>query len=72
MLSLPFFAFWVLIIISRNELGFKGVAFCILLWLGLLLGFIMLNIPSYWFVGAQAIFDAILIVIIFGGDIRIR
>jgi hypothetical protein len=31
-----------------------------------------LSLPSYWFVAAQALIDAILIIIIFGGDIRIR
>ena len=69
---LPFIMFWVLIIIGRRELGIKGISFFILLWLGLLIGFIKLSLPSYWFVGAQAIFDAILIIVIFGGDIRIR
>jgi hypothetical protein len=72
MLSLPFIAFWILIIIGRSELGFKGVIFCILLWFGLLVGFFTLGISPYWFITAQALFDAILVVVIFGGDIRIR
>jgi len=72
MLLLPLIAFWVLIIIGRRELGFKGISFCILLWLGLLIGFTMLSHHPYWFSSAQAIIDAILIVVICGGDIRIR
>jgi len=72
MMSVPFVAFWILVFIGRSELGFKGITFCIVLWVGLLLGFMKLSLPSYWFVGAQSLIDAILIIVIFGGDIRIR
>ncbi|UCG84069.1 MAG: hypothetical protein JSW38_04425 [Dehalococcoidia bacterium] len=54
---------------GRSELGFKGVTFCIVLWVGLLLGFMKLGLPSYWFVAAQALIDAILIIVILGGDL---
>jgi hypothetical protein len=57
---------------GRDELGLKGVLFCVALWIVLLVGFTILELPSYWFVAAQAIIDAILIVVICGGDIRIR
>jgi hypothetical protein len=69
---IPFAAFWVLIFMGRGELGLKGALFCVALWIGLLVGCMSLDFPSYWFVAAQAIVDAILILIIFGGDIRIR
>ena len=72
MLLLPFLAFWILIFIGRSELGFKGIIFCIVLWVGLLLGLMKLNLPSYLFVAVQSLVDAVLIIIIFGGDIRIR
>jgi hypothetical protein len=72
MMVIPFAAFWVLIFIGRSELGFKGVAFFIALWLCLLIGFMMLHLPSYCFVAVQALMDAVLIIIILGGDIRIR
>jgi len=72
MTIIPFAAFWVLIFIGRSELGFKGVAFFIALWLCLLIGFMMLHLPSYCFVVAQTLMDVVLIIIIFGGDIRIR
>ncbi len=72
MMLCPFIAFWILVFIGRSELGFKGITFCIVLWFGLLLGFMKLSLPSYWFVGAQSLIDAILIIVIFGGDIRIR
>jgi len=69
---IPFVAFWALIFIGRSELGFKGVVFCIALWIALLLGFMKLDLPSYWFAAAQALIDAVLIIVIKGGDIRIR
>jgi len=72
MMVIPFATFWVLIFIGKSELGFKGVVFCVLLWLGLLIGCTMLSLPSYWFIAAQALIDIILIIVIFGGDIRIR
>jgi hypothetical protein len=72
MMVIPFAFFWALIFIGRSELGFKGVAFFIALWLCLLIGFMMLHLPSYCFVAAQALMDVVLIIIIFGGDIRIR
>jgi hypothetical protein len=72
MMWLPFIAFWVLVFTGRSELGFKGASFCIAIWVVLLLGFVKLSLPPYWFVAAQALIDAILIIVIFGGDIRIR
>jgi len=72
MMLIPFALFWVLIFMGRGELGFKGVGFCIALWVGLLFGFMRLELSSYWFVAAQALIDAILIIVIFGGEIRIR
>ncbi|MBN1787059.1 MAG: hypothetical protein JW806_01540 [Sedimentisphaerales bacterium] len=69
---LPFLIFWVLIFLGKNELGLKGVLISIAIWGGLLLGFAMLNISPYLFVVAQVILDIILILVIFGGDIRIR
>ena len=68
----PFIAFWVLIFIGRSELGFKGIVFFVTLWLCLLLGCRMLHLPSYWFTAVQALIDVVLIIVIFGGDIRIR
>ena len=72
MMLIPFIAFWVLVFMGRSELGLKGFLFFVILWIGLLLGFATLNLPPYWFVAAQALLDAILIIVIFGGDIQIR
>jgi hypothetical protein len=69
---IPFVGFWILLFFGRSDLGFKGVLFCIALWVGLLAGFIYLDIEPYYFTAAQAFIDVILILIIFKGDIRIR
>jgi hypothetical protein len=71
MLLVPFIIFWVLMFLGRSELGSKGILVSITIWIGLLLGFMTLNISPYLFVGAQSLFDIILILVIFGGDIRI-
>jgi len=72
MLSLPFIAFWVLLFLGKGELGCKGVVVSVAIWFGLLLGFVFLEISPYFFVAAQALLDVVLILVIFGGDIRIR
>lgn len=69
---LPFLVFWILIIFTRGELGVKGVAISIGVWLGLLIGFMCVGISSYVFVAAQALLDVVLILAIFSGDITIR
>ena len=71
-LLLPSVVFWVLIVLGRSEIGFKGVTLCVLLWLGFLLGFRSLAVPIYWFTAVQSVIDAVLILVIFGGDLRIR
>ena len=70
-MAIPFLVFWIILIISRQELGCRNVMLCIVLWILLFAGFMFLEISVY-FVVAQVICDAILILILFGGDIRIR
>ena len=69
---LPFVIFWVIIFLARGELGWRGVATCIGIWLALLIAFMYAGISPYLFVAAQALLDCILIMVIFKGDIRIR
>ena len=69
---IPFIVFWILLFLGRSDLGAKGILFCVALWVGLLAGFIYLNIPGYYFTAAQALIDVVLILIIFKGDIQIR
>jgi len=72
MMLIPFVGFWILVYIGRDELGLKGAVLCIALWIGLFVGSMKLSLPSYYFTAAQALLDAILIIVIVGGDIRIR
>jgi len=69
---IPFILFWLLIFLGRDELGFTGGLTAVAIWAGLLIGFFALNISPYIFVAAQAILDVVLILAIFGGDIKIR
>ena len=71
-MGIPFLLFWVLVILCREELGLKGVLISIAIWATLLVCFMKLDISPYIFIGAQALMDIILILILFGGDIRIR
>lgn len=69
---IPFVLFWVLILLGREELGMKGGLIVVAIWAVLLIGFLAVNISPYFFVAAQAIVDVVLVLIIFGGDIKIR
>lgn len=71
-MALPFLVFWVIVFVGREGLGFKGFAFCVLLWAGLLAACMFLGFSPYTFVFLQALFDIVLILVVFGHDIRIR
>ncbi len=72
MMLLPFLVFWVLIFLGRDELGLKGAVISIAIWLTLVLACALTGISSYIFVAIQALIDVVLLITIFGGDIRIR
>ena len=69
---IPFVLFWVLVFLGRDELGIKGGLIAVSIWAALLLGFAVFRVSPYLFVAAQALLDAVLVIAIFGGDIRIR
>jgi hypothetical protein len=69
---IPFVLFWLLIFLGREDLGLKGGLIAVAIWAALLIGFFALGISPYFFVVAQVILDVILLLIIFGGDIKIR
>ena len=69
--SAPLIAFWVLVYLGREELGWKGIVISILIWLGLIIGSSFLGMP-YVFVAAEALLDVILLFIIFGENMNIR
>lgn len=69
---LPFIIFWVLLLIAREELGLTVILVCIAIWVIILAGFIWLKMSPYIFISLQSLFDAILVLMAFGGDIRIK
>ena len=71
-MALPFLIFWVIIFLARGELGWRSVAVSVAIWLGLLIAFWLAGVSPYIWVGAQALLDCILILVIFHGDIRIN
>jgi len=66
-----FAAFWALLYLGREELGFKGIVIAIVISLGLMVGSVTIDAPSL-FVSAQALLDVALLLIVFGGDVKIR
>jgi hypothetical protein len=68
---LPFVVFWILLFLGRDELGLKAVCICIAVWMILLICFMMLGISPYIFIALQSLFDIVLLIMVFGGDIKI-
>ena len=69
---IPFILFWVLIVIGREELGFKGVLISVIIWIALLLVSILVKgISSYHFIAANALLDIVLLIVIFRQDVNI-
>ena len=69
---IPFILFWVLIVIGREELGFKGILISVIIWIALLLVSILVKgISSYHFIAANALLDIVLLIVIFRQDVNI-
>jgi len=73
---IPFVLFWILLFLGREELGLKWILILVGFWAGALAG--MVCVEGAWpgmgralFMSLQAIVDAVLVVVIFKGDIRI-
>ena len=74
MTGLPRFAFVVLILIGvwQNELSIKQALVFVGIWVLAMVGIPLLGLSVFLVVAVEVILDATLILIIFGGDIRIR
>lgn len=74
MMFLPLIAFFVLIAAGLwlGELNIKRALLFVAIWVFGLVGFGLLELPRAFFVAVEAILDCILLLMIFGGDIRIR
>jgi hypothetical protein len=71
-MGVPLLVFMILLWLGREDLGLKGILTCLLICVVLLLGSAFLHISPYVFIALLALFDITLILILFGGDIRIR
>ncbi|MBM4031940.1 MAG: hypothetical protein FJ291_09160 [Planctomycetes bacterium] len=70
--SLPFIIFWLLLFLCRRELGLGGIVVCIAVWAGLLAACVYSTLPPHVFQTGQVVLDILLILCLFGRDIRIR
>lgn len=69
---MAFVVFWILVFFARSELGIKGVFLAVAVWGALVAGFYTTDFPPYVFVAGHVFLDIVLILVIFGRDIRIR
>ena len=63
-------AFWLLVYYAKDELGAKWSVFFAIVWIGPLAVFLGLNINIYIFIIISIVFDIILTLAVFGGDIK--
>lgn len=70
---IPHVAFWVLLIWSLrdDDLDTKEAAILAGIWGVVLAVFFLLKIPMLWFVVPVVLLDVVLIVKIFGGNVRV-
>lgn len=68
----PFGIFWVMVFLTRRELGAKGIAACLPLGVAFLAAFLLTDVLWIYAVVGQVLLDVILVLILFGGDIRIN
>ena len=65
-------AFWVLLFVGREELGWKGIGVFLALWMGGWLALRRVLMGLFWFIALVAVLDVVLVLILFKGDVRIR
>ena len=64
--------FPILLYLGREELGIKGILIFVGIWAALCVVLPALGLAPYFFkIAAQVLIDVILIVVVFGGDIKI-
>ena len=66
--ALPAVVFWVVVLLGREELGWRGGAIAVGIWLFLFIGSMVAGIWGSIFISAQALLDVALILIIFRRD----
>jgi hypothetical protein len=71
-MGIPILLFLILLYVAGDELGLRGILLCLTISATLLFGCAVLALSPYFFITLQAFMDIILILVIFGHDIRIR
>ncbi len=69
---IPLAAFWSLIYFGRHELQPKTLMTFIGIWLVSLIAIFLLNTPSGVFPAIEAVLSIVLVLLVFGGDFKIR
>ncbi len=79
LIILPFVMFWILLLVGASELSLRAMLTCIGIWLFLVLlavVFVLIGASGGLvfciLAGVQAVFDVVLILMTFGGDIRLN
>ncbi len=71
-MGIPLVLFFVLLFTCREDLELKGILIFLGIWVAALAVCAVTGVSAYIFVGFQALLDIILIMMFFGGDVRIR
>ncbi len=69
---MEFVIFWLLVFFARSELGIKGVVLAVAVWCALVAGSFTTDISPNVFIAGHVLLDIVLVLTIFGRDIRIR
>jgi hypothetical protein len=70
--AIPLAAFWALIYFGRHELQPRTVALFIAIWLVSLISVLLMHAPSGAFSAIEAMLSIVLVLLVFGGDFKIR
>ena len=70
----PFIVFWILLVVGwyLKELDLKTTAIFVGIWIAGRWGLPLLEAHSAWFIILVVLLDAVLILKVFGGDVRLR
>jgi len=63
--------FPILLYLGREELGIKGILIFVGIWAALFVGLPAFGLPPYFSTVAQVLIDIILVIVVFGGDVKI-
>ncbi len=70
--TIPLTAFWALIYFGRDDLQPRTIIIFIAIWSVALLTILFFHIPFISFAAIEAVLAIILVLVVFGGDMKIR